>query len=124
MRNKSFNLLRRIKCLISDVSPSIVLWVNYVDVAPVIGRGAAFRSPVRVVAHVIWNLSRPSAAKVTIEEIALHWCTESRSPAGYIDFPARAEAKCAAQRIVDAPMLLAFLLESLDVAYFCDPAFF
>ena len=48
------------------------LRIDDVDIAPVVGGGAAFGRPVRVVADVIRNLSRPRAAQIAVEKIPLH----------------------------------------------------
>src|SRR5580704_890539 len=128
--NAAVNPQIRMMCFIiwllgsGPISFSPILWVDYVDIPPVVGGRAAFGSPVRVVADMIRNLSGPGATQIAVEQVAFHRRAESRGSAGDIYFPARVKAQRTAERVIDTSMLLGFVLQRLDIARFRDTGFF
>src|SRR6266702_2437264 len=60
---------------------------------PVVGRRGALVGPVRCVIQVIGNLSRPAAAQMAVEQIALDRLAQAGRAAGDVHFPAGREVQ-------------------------------
>src|SRR5215471_13451211 len=95
MKEISFsNRLFIFVCLALEAAFS--LWEHQIQVTPVLGGRRAFTGPIRIVVHMIRDLSRPEAGHIAVVDIAFHRLTESGGPPCGVYFPARRKRKCAA----------------------------